>query len=168
VLNGVVPVRVGIDDANLTFTPPTAGPSWVETKDYDPVSGLLTVGVNLAAFGGTGGEFETDRQNFCQPRNYCAWNATSSTCGCAVSSDCTDNAVCAWAVKEIDCPTGGCFGFQFTLPNQFSTGQRAGLPPATTLFTNAPNESENWQVPFFYVDVTISGAQCYYDKPPNM
>ena len=37
-----------------------------------------------------------------------------------------DSAVCSWAVKDLECPDGGCFGFAVTLPATFAS-DLAGL-----------------------------------------
>jgi cell migration-inducing and hyaluronan-binding protein len=63
----------------------------------------------------------------CQPKSFCTWTGAGS-CGCSLADNdprvlinpkLKDNCkkVCEqWAVKDLDCPDGGCLGFSFTLP----------------------------------------------------
>jgi hypothetical protein len=165
VLASVKPIRVGINDANLVINLSTGLP-FMTPVDYNSGTGILTVSVDLTDYGT---EFTNDKKNFCQPPTYCQWTGSDATgqCGCKPDTDCTDNAVCAWAVKDVDCPTGGCFGFSVPLPSQFTDGPKPGIPPAPKLFSQDPDAAKNWAVPFHNVLEPKSGEQCQYPSPPT-
>ena len=162
ILERVHPFRVQIETAKYQFIP-AMGPDFLNTS-YDSTSGLLTVAVDLAAYKS---EFENDKEAFCQPRSYCLPQNSAGIvhCGCAPGTDCKDDAVCSWAVKDIDCPLLGCFGFGVTLPPGFVTGQ--AQPPAPARFTDDPLFDQHWAEPFYNVPASVSGEQCRYSAPPS-
>jgi hypothetical protein len=150
--------RVNIDSGAYGFTAAT-GANFV-TPVYDPGSGIVTITVDLSAYAS---EFSSDLTNFCRPQSYCQF--AGGQCSCKSGSGCKDNNVCKWAVKEIDCPTKGCFGFGIKLPSGFVAAGK--LPPDPGLFTDDPNYATNWNIPWKRVDATISGDQCHYSVDPN-
>lgn len=167
VLAGVKPVRVNINDNNFGFPAPAEGAMpFVKAQGYSSTTGILTVSIDLTGYGS---EFTSDKHNFCEPPTYCSWNKETSQCGCLTGSNCTDGAVCAWAVKDIDCPTLGCFGFGVTFPAGFSAGKVANFPPSTQfqIFPGAAVTPNPWTVPFSVVSSEKSGAQCNYPSPPQ-
>jgi hypothetical protein len=84
---------------------------------------------------------------------------------CAPNTECTDNSVCAWAIKDIDCPLNGCFAFGITLPDKFATGMAS--PPKLGKFTDDPNYGMDWGIDWDLVNQGVSGAQCHYSSPPD-
>ncbi len=81
------------------------------------------------------------------------------------------DAICSWAVKDLDCPKAGCPGFQVTLPGGFQTlsdacraDPKCNPQPATAAF--AADENFDWQVKYNNVADTISGTQCRYGSAP--
>jgi hypothetical protein len=66
-----------------------------------------------------------------------------------------DAACRNWAVKDLDCPAKGCFGFSFTLDKNFKLdglGQAARLtptkfPPWTTRFVRTTTPPDNKSQP---------------------
>ncbi|HLI64277.1 MAG TPA: hypothetical protein VKV05_12830 [Terriglobales bacterium] len=161
VLDSVKPYRVILNDQNYQFNQAT-GPSFLTvTYDDRPLqnggTGLVTVRVQLAAYAD---EFNTDRPKFCQPASYCV--ANGDQCRCAPGTQCTDNSVCVWAIKDIDCPLAGCFAFGITMPGSFQTG--IAKPPVPQKFID--DKEYNWLVPFELVDKGVSGAQCNYTQQP--
>jgi serine/threonine protein kinase/tetratricopeptide (TPR) repeat protein len=96
-------------------------------------------------------------------RSYCAPNGQQ--CQCAPGTGCTDNSVCSWAIKDIDCPLKGCFAWGITLPPTFQTG--VAKPAAPGKFTDDPNYANDWAIPWYLVDQSVSGAQCHYSAPPD-
>jgi hypothetical protein len=167
VIESVHQFRMIANDQNYQFNPADGDPSFLTvTYDDRPLptgSGLVTVEVNLLAYTN---EFTTDTPDFCQPRSYCAPSQSDQTkCVCAPGTQCTDDSVCAWAVKDIDCPLKGCFSFGITLPPTFKTG--VAKPPVPGKFTDDPNYPADWALPWYEVDQTISGKQCTYTAPPG-
>jgi hypothetical protein len=108
----------------------------------------------------------------CRPDSYCKWDAawtkTSNKCRCASTdpvslAECqqNDDAVCAWAVADVDCPKGGCLGFAVKLTDGFQTGQRT--PPDVSLFfprTGHPQAGLEWSVALEEVAPGLAGAEC--------
>jgi hypothetical protein len=78
----------------------------------------------------------------CQPHTYCTKvaGAGKTTCGCdekklgvlGLLSPFYKNVcknICEhWAVKDLDCPKGGCFGFKFTMPPGFEAKDQMERP----------------------------------------
>ncbi len=156
----VKPYRAQFPSDAFQFTS-TGGASFLDVSYDDKPqamggTGLVTVHVHLDAYAS---EFAGDRPAFCQPATYCSPNGAQ--CECTANSGCTDNSVCAWAIKDMDCPLNGCFAWGITLPDSFQTGI-ATTPPAPVKF---PNDG-NWQTMYQLVDETTTGAQCHYTTQP--
>lgn len=161
----VTPGTVNISSDNFPFTADASG-NWVTNKIYDENTGLLTLTVDLS---GQASVFTADRPKFCQPQTYCSIHEDGS-CGCKAGSDCTDDSVCAWSNKEVDCPVAGCFGFSVTMPGSFVAAKQSNLPPAPIHFVGDPGSDPYFAkgtINFYNVDQSISGTQCHYDMPPT-
>jgi cell migration-inducing and hyaluronan-binding protein len=178
--------RVAISDNNFGFTA-SAGSPWATVTNYDTTTGLLTINIDLS------GQSDLDVSNrsaFCQPTTYCAWNSSANTCGCKVGScangaactpgsspcsdgstctptGCTDNHVCSFATKDLDCPIAGCYGFRITMPGNFAAVPQTSLPPTPDLFTNIdPDYFTKGKVTFVGASDTAAG-NCYYSPVPT-
>ena len=163
-LEAVTPGRVGVDSGSYTFSP-VAGADWIASKKYDPDTGLLTVTVDLSQHGT---DFEKDRPDFCQPRSYCSYKPATQSCGCRPGSNCKEDSVCSWAVKDIDCPIAGCFGLSIRMPDKFLAAKQPGLPPAPAHFTGDAESDpffRNGNVTFDNAPRHLAGS-CYYSTPP--
>jgi hypothetical protein len=71
-------------------------------------------------------------------------------------------------VKEVDCPSFGCFGFQLTLPPSFQTGTMANPipPPDPVLFTaSGDGYFTPGHVKFMPAGEDVAGSACYYQAP---
>lgn len=142
----VKPVRGSLATAPIKFSPDTApnAGKWFTVKGVS--KGVLTIETNFAA------QSELDprqqKNGLCGPATFCGWKADGS-CGSKLASADPGkepllladpalakeaDAVCrTWAVKDLDCPAAGCFGFAFTLPAGFEArdqGQAARPTPA--------------------------------------
>jgi hypothetical protein len=163
-LNAVKVGRVGVDSGKYTFEPKPGG-DWVSNKTYDPKTGLLTVTVDLS---GHQKEFNDDRPDFCQPKSYCSYKPATNSCGCKPGSNCKEDSVCNWAVKDIDCPIAGCFGLSITMPRTFEAVKQPGLPPPPVRYVG-DSESDPFfrigHVTFDNASEEIAGA-CRYPAPP--
>ena len=74
------------------------------------------------------------------------------------------SAACAtWAMKDLDCPPKGCFGFRFKLPQGFAPPLYARPDP--TPFVVTTQFSTQFPAPGPEPDNKL-GGQCYYD-PAN-
>jgi hypothetical protein len=159
----VQPFRVILNDQNYIFNKASGASFLTVSYDDKPLptgTGLVTVRVNLSAYAD---EFTKDTPMFCQPRTYCA--PKGDQCACAPGTECTDDSVCSWAVKDLDCPLNGCFVFGITMLDNFKIG--IAKPPVPGKFTDDPDYSMDWAVPFDLVDQSISGKQCHYTSPPD-
>jgi hypothetical protein len=158
--------RMPIPDNSFPWEPDTSG-SWATFGGYDSNSGVLTVKVSLA---GLTDLDPANRSDFCQPANYCAWNASTKACGCAAGTACEtekNDAVCAVAVKELDCPVNGCYGFSITMPSSFTTFMTPKPPPPTQLYaTTEPSYFAKDKVIFVDPGDSVSGTQCHYEPVP--
>ena len=163
-LNAVTAGRIGVDSGKYSFSPSPGG-NWITKKNYDPRTGLLTITVDLSQ---QGKEFEEDRPDFCQPRSYCSYKPATQSCGCRPGSNCKEDSVCNWAVKDIDCPIAGCFGLSIKMPENFVAAKQPGLPPAPVRFTGDAESDPFFRtgnVTFENASRKVAGA-CYYSVPP--
>lgn len=184
-------VRVNIDTKNFSFNS-VDNPTWA-TPDYDENTGILTVKVN---FSGVNELKPSPAQGLCQPHTFCCPSLDGQTCAEAKEASSANSCVGAlkesdplvlanpkmkdeadkicrtWAMKDLDCPAAGCFGFSFTLngytadsvyhrpdPISFPTSNAdpknpQGAPDWTTGFDNTKKAPDN-----------ASGGQCYYQSP---
>ncbi len=120
----------------------------------------------------------------CQPASFCAWSDDGKTCGCsATSAKDTDfslypllradsgfltecNNVCqTWAVKDLDCPKAGCYGFAVTLPSGFNID--SPLVPTPQPTPACFPLTKDWTSPGFVpAKGTVAGKQCTYSAGP--
>ncbi|MCI0737127.1 MAG: hypothetical protein L0Y50_12800, partial [Beijerinckiaceae bacterium] len=143
----VKPIRVNIKTAPLVITPDTQRSALSPPPAYDPKDGILTVTLNLKAFKP---DYDSARIDHCVPKTFCAWNGSKCVgkpdvyppLTLAELTQAERNATCAYAGKDIDCPTGGCVGFSVTLPegfvanNQTAANGNALLKPLAKCFPN--------------------------------
>jgi hypothetical protein len=160
------------------FTPNGAKPwpaGW--TRDYDLTTGLLkvTMDMSASALPNFNTEYSSTQQTHCQPASFCKWDPSSKTnqCQCAGTSgggifpdflgkECTanDSAICSSAIRDVDCPAGGCYGFGVTLSPLFTTSDTPLPPPPATCFPN----NGDWNQPF--QGITDTADACFYSNPP--
>jgi G8 domain len=166
VVTGIVTPWAGLP---ITFTAETfnGSPDWIQSKTYNATTGVLSITLDLSAQTSV---FAAAQSDSCQPASYCSVN-TAGACACnPANAQCTDNSVCSWATKEIDCPSEGCFGFSVTLPSTFQTATAAQpIPPPPPVLFTASGDSyfAPGNIQFYNVPESISGSQCYYSNPPN-
>jgi hypothetical protein len=163
--------RMKIPDKNLATHWNPKWPTPGVTADYSRVKkdGILTVNIDFAKVTELDPTDSGNLVNLCQPRTFCKFSSDGKQCVSAVAN--TDplltanpklqgdiSAACGtWAVKDLDCPKDGCFGFSFTLPADFKTGEYKRPDPtlfptlATQFSSPAPAVAER------------PGGQCYYD-----
>ena len=130
--------------------------SWATFDKYSDTTGLLQVTIDLSNQADLS---VVNREPYCQPTTYCAWDSSANTCGCKPGSDCTDPQVCSYGTKDIDCPVGGCYGFRITLPGGFAAEPQIGLPPKPTDFP--PDQTK-----LVAASSEVAG-NCYYGEVPK-
>jgi hypothetical protein len=175
------PSTLKLDQANissdkLSFTTSALPSQWVKPTVSN---GVLTINVNMN-FPAFVTDYNGSFQSRCQPVDLCTWDSTSNTCGCNPNSrnyaaclgcdptspdyakcvaDPPNVPACYWATKDMDCPNGGCYGFEFTLPVPFNPP--ANAQPAPGCF---PSDS-NWAKQLAPVSQDLAGS-CFYNAPP--
>jgi hypothetical protein len=145
--NNVRAVGVDLATTNLQFQDMNWPDGW--SRSYDPTSGILSVTLDLQGFQEG---FEAVQADRCQPQSFCTWDAQTTQCQCssqlqrdhpALYQECTEknrrgeDAICSWAVRDIDCPAGGCLGFAVTLPPTFVADGIDRRPPTLCFPQNA-------------------------------
>ncbi len=164
-LASVTPGRIGVESGDYSFTS-VAGGNWISKKEYDPGTGLLTLTVDLSQ---QGAEFANDRPKFCQPQSYCSYNQAKQSCGCRPGSNCKEDSVCNWAIKDIDCPIAGCFGLSVRMPDNFVATKQPRLPLVPIRFAGDMESDPIFRagnVTFENASKAVAGS-CYYSVPPT-
>lgn len=180
-LNTIKGVRMKIDVAPVSVAGTfSQRPSWLAEPQL--ANGILTATVNFKGVT----ELDPSPDNLCQPKTFCK----SSGGKCVSALDSKDpilvanpslqneaNEVCGrWAVKDLDCPAKGCFGFSFTLSaDRFKADATIDKPtphrPLPTVFpTVAPLgwSQPDWMTQFEPTETLPDKAQggaCFYPNP---
>ncbi|HEY1258381.1 MAG TPA: hypothetical protein VGF34_03970 [Stellaceae bacterium] len=126
------------------------------------------------------------KNGLCQPLTFC--KPSGETCGSAVSDDdplvkankdfkAQTAGVCKeWAVKDLDCPPKGCYGFSFTIPKEgfkadaTLTNPSPHRPPPEPFPTDKKDQGEPaWPVKFLRttIEPDQSKGQCHYTELPG-
>jgi hypothetical protein len=155
---------VQVDVASSPFVPTQPGKVAWPWSPPDYKDGMLTVTMDMS-FADFQTNYTTASQNKCQPKSFCSSNGSS--CGCALDPanklypQCQE--ICSkWTPKDVDCPSGGCYGFAFHLPDTFVANDQA-VPPAPTCY---PDNSD-WNNGFTPPEQNVAGSQCYYSPVPK-
>jgi hypothetical protein len=173
----VTPVQVKIPDGNLVPKPITGPADWLQPDTSQVAStGIVTVTVDFSKVTNLD---PTKDAGLCQPHTFCTKSGDS-----CVSTLPTGNPlkkhydrVCGWAVKDLDCPADGCYGFQFTLPaaDIFKADATPDNPsphrPQPTAFP-APDWGTQFVQTLVQPDSESSppkdyGPSCYYKTVPT-
>ncbi|MCW5889933.1 MAG: hypothetical protein KIT14_05210 [bacterium] len=141
---------LGMSVASSPLAPtPVAWPAgW--TRIYDARTGILTVTVDLTAYGQAFGDV---RRKKCQPPSFCAWKDDRCQCSLPESdpmhAECMadDSAICGWAGRDVDCPEGGCPGFAVTLSSAFAVDPSPDPRPKAQPFPDGKDpDAGAWNV----------------------
>jgi hypothetical protein len=126
-------IRVEVPTTSLIIKTVSASTGTLKAVYTDPI---MTVTLNLSAFAG---DFATATQNECVPQTFCKWNTATKKCVglspvevAQPLSQAELDLTCGYAGRDISCPTNGCIGFQFTLPEQFLANDTT--PPQAPCF----------------------------------
>lgn len=157
----VAAIQVNRAQSPFTATTISTWPSaW--TRTYDKTSGILSVTMNLNSmdFTATTGQ--------CKPANFCTGNATACSCALkptdptytpSIYAQC-QQACSVWAVKDVDCPDAGCYGFSVIMPSAFSNATHL-TPPAPGCFP----DTSAWNLGF--AQPTGNSGGCQYPSLPK-
>ena len=136
---------------------------WGKKPDYDPGTGILTVRMNYTAQSAF--DFVKAASEACGPPSDCQWNGTQCVAADKPTSPIDyrvgDN-VCQWSVKALECPSGGCPGFQVEFPPGFLADGSNPRPDPKPF-------PPTWSVPWKLVDEETAGmgTPCYYEAQPE-
>jgi hypothetical protein len=192
VTKSVQGLRVSIPGA-YQFSPLT--PDWPKDwkRIYHPDSGILEVTIDMGS-PELQGEFNKKTsglgKELCQPASMCSWDDSTQSCGFNPQAaddprfkgpgwtDKDRDAICAWSVRDYDCPKEGCLGFQFKMSGQFLadnsqrrswsyTDAKGALQSYPRAFAAAP-DPQPWQQNTFCrpSNGEPDGGQCYYASAP--
>jgi hypothetical protein len=176
--NSISAERANLSDSNFIFTPlPWPAAEW--NRGYDTGTGILTVTIDMNNYTQFDNDYTNSIPGRCQPVSMCKYDSGTSTCNCNITDstnylyqDCqADNsAICSSAIKDIDYPDGGAYGFSFTMPAGFVANDDASARPGTSCFpqtvvddTTTPSP---WPQPFAVASPAVAG-DCYNDNPPS-
>jgi hypothetical protein len=67
-----------------------------------------------------------------------------------------------WAVKDLDCPAGGCLGFAFTLPDKFEAKNQYKRPTPEDI-----KDTDSVWSKFSFKQAGQSASDCTYDDGKN-
>jgi len=182
----ITEARVAIGTASFGVTPGESVPcggetGWLSVKCLG--DGIVSVTVDLKA------RSDLDPATSgatCKPATFCARDPAKKQ-ACAARLDPNDpllqadkdfgaqadKACSQWAVKDLDCPPVGCYGFQFTLPNGFIPNAQIDKPsphrPAPVSFPSTASGAPDWSVRFLSTThpPDSTQGQCHYDKLPG-
>jgi cell migration-inducing and hyaluronan-binding protein len=128
-------VQMSIEQLPLKAEPWTM--PWKVENDATP--GVVDVTVDFTQIDSKDGNLDPKKlsdkadvkDETCHPHSYCMKSeGADPTCGCNTAklgplallnpnyAKVCDNVCKTWAVRDIDCPNEGCFGFKFTLPTE--------------------------------------------------
>lgn len=147
--------RVLPNISHFEFRDPKAG--WPSTWDrrYDPVSGILTVTVDMD-FKAFRDEFKEAERDFCLPASFCELD--DKVCTCRKDGPdaelCKESNICGrWAGKDIDWPDGGAYGFGIKFPSNFNADDANHRPPSSCIRRTDPS----WNTPLVRVPAKLAG-----------
>jgi len=183
--DNIKPVRVTLDTTAFAPTVVTPTPAWLPPVDTSKVAsnGIVSVTVEFTKL--PAGALEPTADNgMCQPHGFCTPTGAGGACESTLAESDprkTDyDAVCGqWAVKDLDCPRSGCYGFTFTIPstgfNPIATVSNPTpyrLPPVPFPSNNSNQGMPTWLVKFLRTPLDPDGnanmpGQCYYPTLPT-
>ena len=177
----VKPLRGNILTMPTVFSAGDNNAGWLETQFAD---GMLTIKVNFAKVT----DLTPSKANgSCQPQTFCSMDGQNN-CVCSLSDDdpmvlanpgikASCNRACGhWAVKDMDCPKGGCYAVGITMGADLVADdvQRRPQPtefPGPTVMSLAPGSGDRGWETLFSRTTTLPdgkpGGSCYYDRVPG-
>ncbi|MGO9517967.1 MAG: hypothetical protein ACLPND_13050 [Candidatus Korobacteraceae bacterium] len=165
-----------LDRVDQHVTPPTFMPvdsysfpvctDTVKSQCYTYTDPYLTVNLDMSKIADFEGNYELGKKNHCAPASFCTWTGDEKTgsCGCAHGAEdgeC-ENACKNWAVKDVNCPEGGCYGFEFKLPDDFKANNQGTPDPSQPQWQPScfnPTNDSYWNTAF---QLEAGGNNCDY------
>ena len=192
----IVPVRVDV----ATMPPPpdkvkeAPGAPWLTVAANPDLPGVLDVTLDLSKVPQSGaGKIELDPakafSETCKPSTFCT--VSDGKCGCDADKlklgvlaklspgfkNVCDQICGHWAVKDLDCPEGGCLGFRFTMPADFVADDIWHRPMPKPFTTPATPATDPWKSITLKRTTSVpdnaaatggpAKGGCYYAQVPN-
>jgi hypothetical protein len=155
---------------------PAGRAHWLN-NDKATANGVVEVVLKLSDLPELATKITAAEKAKCQPASYCAWNASWADGNGKVLGRCEgagpgglpngDDAVCGWANADLDCPQGGCFGIEFTLPDGFATRAAGDPRPDPRPATACVKPGSVWDVSLDAIEVSAGGCPLPADKLPR-
>ena len=192
----VSPIRVSVREVP---PPPSAvkdvpGAPWLTVAPNSAVPGVLNVTLDLTKAPRTGaGKIELDPakafSETCKPSSFCT--VSNGKCGCDADKlklgllaklnpnfkNVCDEICGNWAVKDLDCPDGGCLGFRFTMTADFVADDIWHRPAPQPYFTAQTPANDPWKAIKLERTTSVpdnaaatggpARGGCFYAKIPN-
>jgi hypothetical protein len=180
--DAIMPVRVSLDTDQFTTTPVTGKTDWL-VKDTTKVKdkGILSVTIDFTKLPADA-LAPSAANGMCQPHQFCTPTGAGGACVSTLPAKDPRkkdyDAVCGqWAVKDLDCPRSGCYGFTFTIPDTgFDRTATTKNPTPWRLQPgpfpdNAKDQGKpGWLVKFLKTTLppdSKAGSQCNYSTLPS-
>ena len=144
----------------------------------NPTGDILQVTVDFSQV--TGVQFDPKKaiSETCKPASFCQWGMARIGGAGACDTSLKDNdprvvmnpnlkniakKICSeWAVKDLDCPAGGCLGFAFTLPDKFEAKNQYKRPTPEDI-----KDTDSVWSKFSFKQAGQSASDCTYDDGKN-
>ena len=174
-------VRAGsaTEDGTVLLVPPlgfTSQPTWPGgwSKTYDSSTGILTVTMDMKGFTN---DYASAAEESCKPESFCRWDKSTKQCTWSAvfkspfvnpidfkgSSIVDNNRICQWSTKAVECPSGGCPGFQVRFPEHFVADAHDigfGRPDPVPYETDSKNWNDNWNLRWMKTTDGFVGKEC--------
>jgi hypothetical protein len=181
----IKPVRANLASGPIKFKDGDNSPPWFTVGKLE--GKVLTVTVDFTKYGDELNP-TNNKNGQCGPKNFCKWGTDAGSCVSNLAAndpqllanknlkDEVDAACRNWAAKDLDCPENGCFGFSFTLDNNFNKNPDgtpkkepdwaarpvpSKFPDWTTQFVRTTTDPDNMSQPKKGIE-----SECYYPKLP--
>ncbi|MDQ5985012.1 MAG: hypothetical protein CSYNP_00716 [Syntrophus sp. SKADARSKE-3] len=164
---------VVLQGSKLNFTPvknenkPFWPTNWI--REYKSDSGILEVTMDMGFSRAKDDNTRALADDFgnkakkeiCKPKSFCRWDDTAQQCCAANDLAKCDSSVCGWSNKALDCPSGGCLGFQVKFPDKFVADDDTG---GANRPDTEPYPVKDWNVGWKYADQKFNGDlnSCIY------
>jgi cell migration-inducing and hyaluronan-binding protein len=188
VMSTLKAVHGNLDTGPIIFGAAPSGPTWFTAHCNQDGKGILTVTIDFQLVDDL---TPSPDHGLCKPQQFCCpvgkpgcQANPGKSCGCVLAEDdplvqANSNAgqvineckaVCGeWAVKDLDCPEAGCYGFAFRLPDSFVADgvQTHRPPPQVVEQISDPAHLPDWTTEFLRTTTApdASMGSCFYPDP---
>lgn len=158
----IAAVRVKLDTDQFPADSVGGKPAWLSVDPSKVASdGIISVTVDFTKLPPDSLK-PTAANGMCQPHGFCTPDGVGGACVSTLAkSDArkTDyDAVCGqWAVKDLDCPRSGCYGFTFTIPEK-------GFEQTATVANPTPHRLQPSEFPMAAPEVKEQGKPTWLVK----